>query len=532
MIQNLSNFSRLRIEGKQRYRRLDKLSTLLGFGEFYPKQALEKKQAESEDPRLESDEYSILNGIVSDGNDIRYANRRREGYFNASDIYRRNYLLQFALNNEIEDILDTLADEVITHGNDIKYFASPKFNESEIEDIKHELVEQINSELKREYSRIYKMMHFKGNGAWKKLRSWLIEGKIGFELVFDNFEKPKKLIGVIPIDPLTFTEFWQDGVRFWVQDPKFTMNNVRRVLHDSQIVILEWDDSYNRLSYLERLIRPYNIYRTLERAKVNWYIMNSMFRLMFVIPTAHKGRSRAAQTLASAMARYKDDIDFDDATGVLKVNGKVNVSAGREYWLAETDSGKPDISTVGGDGPDLSEIGSISYFEGKVYKRSKIPIDRFDPSASDTWSMDPTAQQRSEIKFSNFVNRIRSAWAVVILKPLLTQLVLSIPEIGEDREILDAITLEYEHVNVFNELANMELVSKRIEHIDQLRTALSDELPDGTIRPYFSKEFLINKFLKWSVEELDNNKKLSKKEYEDYVKIKKESEAIANDQGM
>lgn len=41
------------------------------------------------------------------------------------------------------------------------------------------------------------------------------------------------------------------------------------------------------------------------------------------------------QTLNSAMARYKEDIDFNTETGELKVNGRTNLPFNKEYWMPE-----------------------------------------------------------------------------------------------------------------------------------------------------------------------------------------------------
>lgn len=511
-----SNYERLRLQKK--FHVSNKLLNASRLGLYLDKKAIDKKVGESDDIRVENaaNEYGLLANYIANI-DIRYSKFNRETYNMFDELRKRNFLIQFSKNPEIEDIVDTLTEEVIVKDPNEKFVASPIFNDLALRDtVKKEVIDYINDYLVRAYPRIYKMLNFKKDGAEKKLKEFLIEGRKAWEIIYDNLEKPKTIIGILPIDPLTLTPTWDEQGQLWyIQEPKFGLSAEKRLLHDSQIIYLEWDDEYGRMSYVERLIRPFNIFRVMERSKIFWYVTRSQARTHFKIPTSGKGRIKAAQILASAMERYSDDIEFMDTTGELYMNGQPQVMANREFWMAETDSGTPTIENVDAGGIDLSETQSLGYFENRLYKHSKLPLDRMDPTSSEAWNLDPTSQKRTEIKFNNFINRIRTKFGDVLLKPLLIQLALERPDLIEDDQILDEITLDWVKNNVFEELAQYDIDQKRVEHIKSMQEAFQTEDPDGRVENYFPRSYLIKKYFKLTPDEIKEIDTMRKEEFEE-----------------
>jgi hypothetical protein len=144
---------------------------------------------------------------------------------------------------------------------------------------------------------------------------------------------------------------------------------------------------------------------------------------------------------------------------------------------------------------------------------SKIPSSRFDKDAQSTWfGSDPTQQLREEINFGRFVNRIRNTFADIMLKPLRIQLSLSIPDIKNDKRILDSISLRFNSYNQFEEMANIEIMSKRVEFIGTMKDSLTVTDSEGEETPYFSPKFLILKYLKMSEADLELNEKYKREE--------------------
>jgi hypothetical protein len=229
---------------------------------------------------------------------------------------------------------------------------------------------------------------------------------------------------------------------------------------------------------------------------------------MFTIPVGGMDRARGMQTLAQAMNRYKEDISFNTETGELMVNGKMNLPFNKEYWMPENEQGTPQIETLVDQGPQLNDSDQLKYFFEKLINMSKIPSTRFDKDAQSTWfGTDPTQQLREEINFGRFVKRLRNTFAEIMLKPLKIQLTLSIPDIKNDKRILDAVSLRWNSYNQFEEMANIEIMSKRVEFIGTMKDSLTITNSEGEEVPYFSPKFLIIKYLKMSEADLELNEK-------------------------
>jgi hypothetical protein len=170
-------------------------------------------------------------------------------------------------------------------------------------------------------------------------------------------------------------------------------------------------------------------------------------------------RTNGMQTLNSAMNRYKEDIKFLPDSGELQINGQVNLPFNKEYWMPESDAGSPGIEVLGNDGPELNDNDQLKFFKNQLYKISKIPLSRFDQESGETWfGTDPTSTARIEIDFARFVNRLRNTFAQIILKPLQIQVALSIPELADNRDFLDSISLQYKSYNLFEEMMEIELM--------------------------------------------------------------------------
>ena len=242
-------------------------------------------------------------------------------------------------------------------------------------------------------------------------------------------------------------------------------------------------------------------------------MLEASFKTIFTIPVGGMNKARGAQTLREAMQRYKEDIAFNTDTGEIMVNGKMNLPFNKEYWMPENEQGTPQIETLVDQGPMLNDSDQLKYFKDNLYFMSKIPTSRFDKEQQATWfGSDPTQQLREEINFGRFVSRLRNSFAEIILKPLRIQLTLSIPDIKNDKRILDAVSLRWNSYNQFEEMANIEIMSKRVEFIGTMKDSLVITNEEGEEEPYFSPKFLIIKYLKMSEADLELNEKYKEEE--------------------
>lgn len=492
-------------------------SNMSRLGMTYDEQVINNMRAIPADKNfIPKDEQLINQDLFTQLNSSWKQKQNQDKNFFEKDFpQKREALRKLAVQPELEDILDTMCNEAIVYDTDLTYFAEPFIEAQEINDFIPEVRKKINECMNTSFRRFYKMLNWKYN-AWDDFKRWLIEGNLAWEIVYDSLDKPKNIIGIIPIDATTLTKKYEDNKWYWIQF-KGIQGKERKLL-DSQIIYISYQETncITRTSYLERLIRPFNIYRIIEQAQLIWTITNSSYKMSFTIPVKGMNKTMGMQTVSSAMNRYKEDIKFVGDTGELTINGQVNMPFNKEYWFPESDSGTPQIETLGGEGPELNDNDQLKYFKNQLYKISKIPLSRFDQESGETWfGPDATSVARTEIDFARFVTRLRNQFSQIILKPIQLQLALNIPELQDNRQLLDAISLQYKSYNLFEEMMEMQLMQARVEYIQSMKESMIDMDVEGNEIKFFSSKFLVQKYLKLSDADLSLNDKLKQEEIEE-----------------
>ena len=437
--------------------------------------------------------------------------KKNISFFDKNYSKKREQLRTFAVQDEIEEILDVITDEAIVF-DESNYMAYAEYN--------GQISKAIEEEIGDVYNNIYNYFGFNDNAsAWNYFRKWLIDGYLAFEIVYND--KQTEIIGFKELDPISLMPGLdtENGKKVWVQ---YKGQGVKeRKLWDSQIIYLSYSqiNSPQRVSYVERLIRAFNLLRIMETTRIIWAVTNASFKTQFTIPVGGKSKTRAKQSLAQLMNNYRETVDFDYESGEIQTNGKPMMPFNKEYWLPSKDGETPEISTIGGDGPDLGDTESLKYFADKLKVASKIPFSRFDKDSPSTYDMDASGMMREEIKFAKFVSRLRSIWQEILVKPLYLQMCLNHPELKNDVAFKAGLGLNFVKDNVFEELKEMELQSKRVDFIGNLKTQLSTMDAEMTEIPFFDLGWLIKRYGGFTQDDLKANeraKKRSKLEAEGY----------------
>ena len=507
------------------------LTTLSHYGMNYDDKVYKNLQAIPADKLLQDkDEANMLQQNLYGmwQNNFKIKPEEEKTFTEKTFDQKRTILRNMAMQPELEDILDKMCNESVVYDDEEAYICQPFLDKGLIHDLNEQHSEEIDKIIQTSFYKLYLLLEWKEK-AWDVYRKYLIDGVLAYEIVYDNLDHPKSIINIVELDPVTLTKEVKDMTVFWTQFKG--VQGRERTLLDSQVIYIKYEDSgvSTRQSYLERLIRPFNLYRIVEQAQVIWTVTQSSFKTLFTIPVGQMNRAKGMQTLASAMNRYKEDISFNVDTGELMVNGKPNLPFNKEYWLPQNEAGRPEIETLVDNGPMLNDSDQIKYFENKLFKMSKIPSSRFDKDAGITWfGTDPTAALREEIDFARFIIRLRNNFALIMLKPLRIQLALSFPDIKNDKRILNSVSLRWNSYNLFEEMMNIEVMTKRIEFIASMKDSLVETDKEGNDIPFFAMKFLIQKYLKMSEADLDLNEKLK---MEEKLKNKDDEEGAESEEG-
>ena len=108
---------------------------------------------------------------------------------------KKEQIRKFALQDEIEEILDIICEESIVFDSGNK-FANIKLN--------YKVDQTILDELNVEYNKLYNYFGFyDAIQASDYFRKWLIDGFLAFEIVYN--QEQTEIIGFVELDPVSLT---------------------------------------------------------------------------------------------------------------------------------------------------------------------------------------------------------------------------------------------------------------------------------------------------------------------------------------
>lgn len=441
-----------------------------------------------------------------------------KGYFNLSEENyqkKKEQLRRFALQDEIEEILDIICEESIVFDGANK-FANVKLN--------YKADQAILDEFADEYNKIYNYFGFYDTvQATDYFRKWLIDGFLAFEIVYN--EDQTEIIGFIELDPACLTPGIDPNTneKIWFVNQRVGINGQTtqdRILYDSQIIYLSYAkaDTVSRISYVERLIRSFNILRTMEATRIIWAVTNASYKTQYIIPVGSVQSPRGRQTLAQAMANYKELVDFDWDSGEIKTNGRPMLQFYKDIFMASEGGETPQIQNIGNDGPEISDTEALRYFRDKLRQASKIPFTRFEKEQGEgQYTMSAEGIAREEIRFSKFIGRLRAIFSEILIKPTYLQMCLKHKNIMTDMNFRVNLGLEYNKDSVFEENKEIELLQKKADFISSIMGSIVVVDDEGNESPYFDIDFMVREYLGLSDEKLQLNQR-----YKDEKKLKKE----------
>ena len=434
---------------------------------------------------------------------------------------RRDFLRKFALQGEIDYVLDTIADEVIVN-DEMHYFAYP--NTKQLRTIlKPESGKKIVDEINAAYRRIYHMFHFnESNDAWHYVKKFLVDGFLAFEIIYSDKKSNKNIasdiIGFKELDPITL----QPEIRInskgqeykvWIIN-KGDKQNERELL-DTNVIYISWAKTnfVSHFSYCERLIRSFNMLRTLENSRIIWNIQNAQKRIKIVVPIGTESDQVAKTRLRQLEAYYKEDIVVDNMSGEITVNGQPKFSFAKTMVFPSKEGTTTEISEIGIEGHDMNSTEQLKWFWQRFMIESKLPKDRFNMifDGNEMSAIpDNNNMTREEYRFSLFINQIRDIYQEIVIKPTWLQFSLHNPEFAGNDVIKNSLGLDFVEENIFK-LAKENTVLQISSQIIQTLSGLNGA--DG--KPVFPMKYLCQKYLDINDDEWKLIDKMKKQEDEE-----------------
>jgi hypothetical protein len=421
-------------------------------------------------------------------------NRKSIPYLDKAYADKRRILREYSIKDEIRDFVSTIADESVVF-NDERDFCSPR-------PLPNDYSQEIKDKYQEYFEKLYNKYGFSDNiTAWTMMKDFLIDGFIAVEFIYDD--KKKNIIGFNRLRPETLVPAYEPNVgHLWIQFPEDPQ--LRRIFLDSQIAFISYStqNDFSETSYVEGMIKPYNQLKILEQTRIMYNVINATIYQKFTIPVKGLSRQRAEEQIGQLIQDYSEEVEWDDTLGTLSINGSKHLPYNKQIWFPEGDAGTPQMELVGPQGHDLNEESMLKWFHQALKRASKIPITRFEgESGGGNLVTDSAEMTRDEIKFHNFIMRLRTNFKELIVKPLKLQMLIEFPELKDDEVFINSVDIIFYTNQIFEEWKKINTMAKRAEAITTLTGIMNGE------KPYFHIEWIMDHIFKLTPEEKAENQK-------------------------
>jgi hypothetical protein len=421
-------------------------------------------------------------------------NRKSIPYLDRSYPDKRRILREYSIKDEIRDFVSAIADESIVY-NDTKDFCSPS-------PLSNDYSKEITDKYQEYFEKVYNKFGFSDSvTAYQMMKDFLIDGYLAIELVWDD--KKKNIIAFNRLRPESIVPAYEPNVgHLWIQFPEDPQ--LRRIFLDSQIVFISYSsqNDYSETSYVEGLIKPYNQLKILEQTRIMFNIMNATIYQKFTIPIKGMSRQKAEEQIGQLIQDYSEEIEFDESLGTIQVNGAKHIPYNKQVWFPEGDAGTPNMELMTPQGHDLNEESMLKWFHQALKRASKIPVTRFEAeSGGGTFVADQSGLTNDEVKFHNFIGRLRANFKELIVKPIKLQMLVEFPELIEDDVVMNEIDINFNSNQIFEEWKKINNLAKRAEAIGTLTGIMNGD------KPYFHIEWIMDHVFKLTPEEKAENQK-------------------------
>jgi hypothetical protein len=441
-------------------------------------------------------------------NDIFSSNISFYDWFNTKR-ERISFYKTMSIFPEINDALDNICDDaVIDNGDGLMVYMDIN---------KDRIPPEIEKQIKKEFEYVVNNVLSFHNNGWEYFHRWLVEAELYLEIVLN--ESKTKVIGVKVLPAHSIVPLYEGNIiKGYVQTKSeistadFSIDNKESIRFEpNQISYINFGSFGRNMldvrGYLEPVIRPYNMIRQIEDSIVIYRLVRSPERRVFNIDTGKLPKGKAEEYIKGIIQKYKKRLSYDATTGNIQTSQHVQ-SMIEDFWFAKGENGGSSVETLQ-SGMNLGEINDVEYFLKKLYKTLKLPKSRWEENVN--YSAGKMGEiQREEVKFSNFINRLRSRFEKIFFDILFLQLNLK----GIDKKYIkqENFNVRWVENNLFKEYKERESSSEMIDIWSKINEdVISKDRPDAA----FSKEFIMKNFMKMTNEQFDKNEELKKKELAD-----------------
>lgn len=405
---------------------------------------------------------------------------------------------------EVDQAINEITDEAIVF-DDEKYPVRLQLDELKVP-------ETIKKKFNDCFEEVLQLLKFDDRGH-DIFRSWYIDGKIYYHIMFDGENFKDGIAEVRYIDPRKIKKIknvkkgrMANGVEVVKEIEEYYLYNDKgiddkttqgvRLTKDSVVLCTSGLVDPNNsliLSHLQKAIKPANQLKMVEDALVIYRMTRAPERRIFYVDVGNLPKGKAEQYVNEIMNKFKNKLVYDATTGEI-ADSKRHMSMMEDFWMPRREGGKgTEITTLAG-GQNLGQIEDIEYFKSKLMRSLNVPIGRLQPDQ--TFNIGRSNEiTRDELKFMKFVKRLRAKFNQLFMDLLKIQLVSKgVIRHEEWEDISRKIALDYLRDNQFTEMKDSDLLNSRMSILQQV---------DPYVGKYYSKAWVQKNVLRMTDEDIE-----------------------------
>jgi len=415
--------------------------------------------------------------------------------------YRR-----IAATPEVADAIDEIVDEAVF---------SPGSDEILNMDFNSDIPQEIKDKFAEELKDIMNKVKLNKN-IYSMFLSFYIDGQLNIHCAYDEMDMGggiKKLNILTPLGlSFNYTKNIWEYIDLSYTQNQFSDRDQMKERYFSREEIIRIDSGiYNDnviLGNLHTAIKPANMLNTLEDMLIPMRFTRSVSRRVFNVDVSNLNNKKAEEVMKNNQAKFKYKKFYDLNTGTIS-NQQHVASLTEDYWFPNRGGEKgTTVDTIDETG-NLGELGDVLYFKRKLYTSLKVPTNRLNdegPSEGE-FDFDTTSINREELKFFNFISRLRNQFLELFYELLKRQVISKgIAKEEEWNDLLPDIKIKFVSENQFFQKMERENLSQAIDMYSNIE-ALAGK--------YFSYNFIFKNIFKMSDEEITNMSEEIEKEKKD-----------------
>jgi len=402
--------------------------------------------------------------------------------------YRR-----IAAGPEVSDAINEIVDEAVF---------SPGSDDILNMDFGNEIPQEVKDKFADELKDIMRRVKLDKN-IYSMFLSFFIDGQLNIHCAYDEMDMGggiKKMNILTPFNLIfNYTKNIWEYVDMSHTNNQFANPDLQKERFFDREEIIRIDSGiYNEnmiLSNLHTAIKPANMLSTLEDMLIPMRFTRSVSRRVFNVDVSNLNNKKAEEVMNKNQAKFKYKKFYDLNTGTIS-NQQHVASLTEDYWFPNRGGEKgTTVDTIDETG-NLGELGDVLYFKRKLYTSLKVPTDRINDEgpAEGEFDFDTTTVKREELKFFNFISRLRNQFLELFYELLKRQVITKgIATEEEWEELLPEMKIKFVAENQFFAKMQRENLSQAIDMYSNM---------EDLIGKYFSHEFVLKNIFKMSDEEI------------------------------